>query len=131
MTLSISPRANDIYFTFQDSCNCCRPKKPEKQQVYFNSSGKLEKYKYFKTISRDDRILRINGIAKSFQRSLDHLSKTLENKVQVYRRVSCDFSTSLNNILVSATHLRSFNMSHIEAINELMREFLVEKEENV
>jgi len=113
MSLSVTPTARDITFTFPNSCNskCCIPSEPT---LYVNSQGQLETYK--------QRKARHNTEA-AFNRSISHLNATLERRVTSFQGDPTEFQGRAGSILESIYALKTVNGSHIEALNELMIDY--------
>jgi len=111
---------HDIIFTFNDSCNCpslcCKPRISE--EVYINSNGVLETFKERK--ARED-------IENAFARSVMHLQETLERNVAIFNGDPKVFQFRIHKILESINLLKIINLNHIEAINELLLQYMQEK----
>ena len=123
MGIYIAPKAHDIVFTFNDSCNCCttsRCCKPdvEPKAVYINTGGGVESFKGRK--AREDT-------SKAFERSLAHLNQTLDRKVIGFKGNPGEFQERSDHVLKSIYNTKQINVAHLEAINEIMLDYVAER----
>jgi len=109
--LSMSAEARDVTITFRDSCNCCR----RSGRVYINSRGEAVSYSIFK--ARNDK-------ERAFKRSVEHLNETMLRNVERFKGDPREFQVKVVRIMNSITLLERVNINHIEAINDLMVEYL-------
>jgi len=118
MSLSVTPQAHDIVFTFNDSFNCCRSCRTPDDRFYINSHGNLERFQVSKS----------NGSpAQAFQRAMTHLTATMERKIVKFNGDPDVFSRKVDRIFQSIDSLQEINRSHIERINALMLVYLQEE----
>ena len=116
--VAISPRARDIVFTFQDSCNCCRSCRTPDDRMYVNSQGQLERFKVSKANGSPEQ---------AFTRAMGHLTETLERRVVKFNGDPDVFSRKIDRVFLSIHALKEINRSHIEAINAIMLVYLQEE----
>jgi len=110
--ISVNPQARDIVFRFQDSCNCCTSCKPARSpRLYVGSDGRIEPFS-----SRKAR----RNTEEAFNRAISHLNATLERRVSTFHGDIVIFQRKAESILASIYALQTINLSHIEALNDLM-----------
>ena len=118
MGITVSPR--DITFSFPGSCNsdCCNLREVASKRYYINTGGEVETYKRRK--AREDT-------SKAFERSLSYLNKTLERKVISFKGDPEEFQDKADHVLKSIYNTKEINVAHLEAINDLMLDYLAER----
>ena len=117
MSLSVTPQAHDLIFTFNDSFNCCRSCRTPDDRFYINSQGNLERFQVRKANGSPDQ---------SFQRAMQNLTNTMERRIVKFNGDPDVFSRKVENIFQSINSLKEINRSHIENINALMLVYLRE-----